>query len=317
MNLPRLIVPSNTRHYIAVFLVFLLTVRSTATTVLVAITAEGIVVASDRKHVVHDESWSVTSRQADKVFVVKNRFAVGCLDSCRMSFAVLKNKREVPVNYDFETWVAEANKHLPTDTSFDAVVNFLKDKLTVLVNEDGDGPAVHPEVFEPNPPTDLYHVQMQLVIAGYEKRAPRMEVVESYLDWQNKRLIGPYTIVAPPFPIPAATPLTAVLFPNRLYPFGIFASITDVWNPKSYVYQQATDTCPVEFKKFYADEPVTLKETEALLSELVGIEEQTNPETVGGDIRLVEISQSSGIARVVSSEPCWPKNEPKEQTTEQ
>jgi hypothetical protein len=108
-------------------------------------------------------------------------------------------------------------------------------------------------------------------------------------------VLGPYRItVEPDGPIVGHT---------RFHFTGIAQTIANFANRNSYAYKRALTISPQAFREFVAHRPITFDEAASLARALVRIEEETNPNSVGGEVRVVTILPTSGARYLVETLP--------------
>jgi hypothetical protein len=264
--------------------------QSSATTTVVIVSDKGIVVATDSRLVSPDKS--VESWEAKKVFVVQNRFAIASIGKQRMGFS---NPSIIgkDLDYEFGAWVSEIEKSLPDKASFDVLVGVVYDKAGALIPEfqwviDGAG-------IQPKNPLEIFDSVIEYVIAGYEDGMPRLSVVKFYINWDAKKVIGPYKVsLEPSGPIAGHT---------RIYFLGIQQAIANVLNSHSYAYKRAMALSPKAFNDYAFRRPVPLDECTAIAQTLVKIEEETNPKQVGGPVRVVNILPNGRAGDLIDDLP--------------
>jgi hypothetical protein len=267
------------------FLIVVHSIQAQATTVLVTIGDNGIIVAADRKKT---NAQSAGLGEIRKIALIQHRFAVASIGLERF---VGRGSLGDTVDYDFETWIVGIERGLPNYVLFDDFVGILKHEVSILIPQlerpfrDG--------ALRPQTPTDVLEPLIQYAIVGYQDGVPRLSILEFYADWASNRLLGPYEFeiepTSPPFPH------------NRGYGYGVTQAATEFTHRNSYAYKQAMARCPKAIEKFIADTPLTLDESSSLSRVLIKVEEEISPSAVGGSAQLVWIPRS-GLARDLSGE---------------
>ena len=257
-------------------------IPSQSTAVAVIIGKSGMVIATDSKGmtsgVVEGQTERIGERKLVKAFIIQHRFATVCIGYCTYNFSRNGEPPEV-IDYDFGTWILNIERGLPDKISFDAFVDTVNNELGKII------PKLRAPIaagaMQPKNAWDKFEVVSQYVITGYESGTPRLSVLEFYVDWEAKRLQGPYQV-----PVEPNGPL---LGKNRGYMFGVKEAATEFLNRNSYAYKQATVLCPKAFDNFITNRAISLNESTSLAKVLVRIEENTNPSWVGGGVQAVTI----------------------------
>jgi hypothetical protein len=274
---------------IAIVLLIVLFVSAVccATTTVVIATEHGIVVADDTLIIGLAEP-----EYRAKVFVVKERFAIASNGWQNLSIGHVSTGQII--DYEFGAWVHNIEGSLPNDVSFDGFVNAVNDEFSKMIKKlqiivSGGGP-IHPDN-----PTDIFDDHLEYVLAGYQGGLPQVCVLKLYIDWESKRVLGPYRItVEPDGPIVGHT---------RFHFTEIAQTIANFANRNSYAYKRALTISPHAFREFVAHRPITFDEAASLARALVRIEEETNPNSVGGEVRVVTILPTSGARYLVETLP--------------
>jgi hypothetical protein len=260
---------------LVIYLTLLFAVEAKATTVVLLISPEGIVLASDGK------TANMTTRQGDlppmttqKIAIIKNRIAVADIG--------LAGAQGGAANFTFTAWMENLNNRLPSDVSVDAVVDALKtegaQKLATFE------PSLSVLQTKRNSPTDSCDSLMQLVVAGYEASLPRVVVIQFNVDWDALKILVPKVEVR--------EPPSQVGSNFRAYAFGKQEAITNVLNRDSYAYKVASTSCPKTVTKLLNHQVLTLDESSRLATVLVEIEEDVDPNEVGSGAQIVRILPS-------------------------
>jgi hypothetical protein len=274
-----------------VFLVIFFSIPSNATTVVVITSDSGISMATDSKHVAKDVGLRIVGeRDFPKAVIVKNRITIACIYRCDYRFTP---KIGEEIKYGFATWVLNIERGLQDTVSFDDFVGVVNDEISKMMPK--LQPPLRGGAMEPERSSEIFEMFAQYVIAGYQNGIPRLTVLEFYIDWESKSLLGPYQrVIEPP---------SQVRGTNHAHSYGISEPHADFTNRQSYAYKQAMAHCPKALQDFIDSRSITLDETAALARTLVGIDEQTNPNEVGGMIRCIQILPNGRAQSVVADLP--------------
>jgi hypothetical protein len=220
-----------------------------------------------------------------KFYVLKQRFVVVAIGT--------SDYRDTTGGYNFLTWMQSLQVKLPDNISLDDLAGIIEKESGSTFAALGVSKSLSDGTLKNSSFAAPCEVFAQFVIVGYQGGTIQVQKVEFDIDWNHKSLIGP---------------IRTVLYPDgaesnyRVIWFGAKEAITDYRNRHSYAHQQAMALCP----KAMADiDSLTrypsLHETVALSRALVQVEENTNPDTVGGPVRTVRIlptgwAEEDGIA---------------------
>jgi hypothetical protein len=263
------------RQVWALLLMIGIPIHLSATTVVLMVSPLGIVIATDSKYVSNVGSGLKTGEGiTDKVTIVQNHFAVASLGQADI--------RSGLVHYNFLQWIKDIQTRLRRDVSVDELASIVE---TESVNEFGTFDSVLERgLIVQKVPFENCESFIQYVIAGFQDNQPRIYTITFDIDWNHKKLIGPKK--------------TRLLIDMPLYFFGAKEALLNLTNPDSFAYKQAMIDTPKEFRAFLAGPATDLNEYIVLSRILVGIEEKTNPNEVGGDIRLIKILPNGVAERI-------------------
>ena len=281
-------------HYIApplvvVLLIVLISIQAHSTTAVVFVSTHGIAIAMDRKIVVQgavsseSQVGKIGEGEGLKYVIIQNRFVIA-----NVGYGVLESYNPVNktmINYEFSAWVHGIESGLPKNVSFGdflKIVNSEAGKMVPILQT-----LVTRGRMKQNDPSNIFESPIQYVIAGYQDGVPRVSVIEFYVDWNAKTALGPYQVPIEPDEGPIAGH-------TRIHLFGVAEAIADFTNRHSYAYKQAMTICPKAFEDYIGTRPLSFDEGIAVSRALVQIEKQTNPELVGGDVRIVQILPTGG-----------------------
>jgi hypothetical protein len=267
-----------------IFILMVFFTESHSTTVVTLITESGIVVSADSKIRIerNDQGLNIGDKEGTKIVVIQHHLTIASIGK---EFYTYRNSitHKSAGEYDFAKWIQDIQGRLPDNVSFDDFVEIVKREIVKMI------PVVQVAVSgrgERQGNVNIFHPFIQYVIAGYQNGIPRLCVLEFYIDWDRKVVIGPYQV-----PMDTNIPKD---HPVRGSFFGVQEAIADFSNRQSYAYKQAMTLCPKPFQDFISHRPVSLDESVSLARSFVTIEEHTNPDTVGGKVRVVEITPTDG-----------------------
>jgi hypothetical protein len=270
-------------------IVLLCPIPLSATTVLVFVTSHGIVMSTDSKmstlYTLSDYSARIGEGTTKKFVLVQDRILVGSIGHADI--------RRGPVHYNFLTWMEELETGLPKDISVDDLTSTIqRESAKVFVGFDA---VLKADVLKRKDATDTCTSFIEYIIAGYQNGTPRVYVVQFYIDWNEKRLSGPWRILRD-----SGQRMNGNF---RAYAFGIKEALTDMLDRQSYAYKQAMIMSPRTFGNLLGHKDVSLDETVSLARVLVRIEENTNPNDVGGAIQVAKVLPSGRAYNLVDELP--------------
>jgi hypothetical protein len=274
-------------HIVSVFLFVLICYsRSDATTAIVILTADGMVITTDSKWGMEQTAIGNTGEyQSRKTIIVQNHITITCIGNCAFKLTHPGFPGD-KIDYDFATWIATIERGLPDAVSFERFVAITKDEISKMTPK--LGAPLRGGGIQHRTPWDVFERFATYVIAGYESGVPRLTVLEVYIDWDTETWHGPYQIPLEPSRKGSGH--------SGAYSFGIQDAHVEFLDPHSYAYKRTMSICPKALHDFITDRSIPLDEAVFLSRALVGIEEEANPKRVGGKIRSVEILSLSGKA---------------------
>lgn len=255
-------------------LLFLQQLPLNATTIVVVVSGNGVVVSSDSLTTSHDLKDLSAGREKfqDKFVVLHNRIVVGSVGLAYIDNPAFK--------FDFLTWMHSLETKLPDNVSVDDVERVIEKESPTAFGTFYSDNLRNNAVERKSPDFDCEDVA-EFVIAGYQQGVPTVYKVKFDIDWNTQSFVGPTKIAVYAQSANAAT--------YEIRTFGVGQAITDILNRNSYAHQQALRCSRKAMTKIDGKIPPSLDETAALSRVLVQVEENTNPDSVGGAIRTVEI----------------------------
>jgi hypothetical protein len=285
------------KHFAFLVLILLFAAPCHSTTVIIMVTQSGITIGSDSQFngtgIHTGGTFDLGKAQGSKIAVVKDRIVVASIGFSRGSFMN-------GVDYDFATWINRIQGDLPDETSIDTLVPTIKAESAhvfsmLSIGTGHGGPQQHNA-------TDMLDTFVEYLIVGYQGGTPTIRVIKYYIDWNLKKLLDPYVI--------SIEPRSQREVGMRLYFYGVREAVTDARNPQSYAYKRTMAICPQAFQDLLTSRPLSLDEAATLVRAFIQIEEEVSPETVGGDVRCVQVLPTDWRASEcghVSSKPKAPK----------
>jgi hypothetical protein len=272
-----------TLRYTAPLFLFILcySVHCVATATAIFVSDQGIAIATDSK-IVGDGK---CEKQADKIIVVQDRFAIATLGGICSDFGIKTPSGVIPVfKYEFGTWVREIESGLPNDAPFDKFCEVVNLKLSDLIP--GLQAVITARQIEPIDPTERFQAFMEFVLVGYAG-SPRACITHLYIDWKTKTVLEPFQ---------SGADLSGKQCSGH---FGNTKAAAYILNRESYAYKEAITLCPkalINFREWKS--PITLNEAIALARASIQIEEKIDPDHVGGRVRIYEVLPSGRASEV-------------------
>jgi hypothetical protein len=208
------------------------------------------------------------------------------------------------VDYDFPTWIAALSKTLPANVSVSQVASAIGSKSRETFA--GFERAFIKTHRLPQPTSaDWYQSLVTYVIAGYESGQPSVLTVEFYVDWTTETLIGPIK-----------GPLHQNVGADTNYylaALGHNGAISNFHNERSYMHRECLSRSPRAFNKLLSDPmSLTIAESKRIAQVLIQVQEDVEPDTVGGDIQIGIVKPFTGASFEVMNEArALPKTGPK------
>ncbi len=261
---------------------------SFATTVVMVITPKGMIVGSDSGYSEHTGDFvTLNTGNVSKFVTVQDRFVVASIGTADISrpnppFATISF-------YNFLTWIKKVEEAMPANVSVEDLAKGIQEKSAATFI--GFDEVLASKWFKQPKPLERFRPFIQYVIVGYAKEGPQIYVVQLYIDWDERKLIGPKTILL----YPDSNAAGGNYF---VYGIGISQVLEDISNPRSYAYKQVSAECP-SFRTLMARHDITVAEAEPIVRAMIAVEEDTNPTEVFGDISTVTILPNSGVGKIV------------------
>lgn len=249
-----------------------------ATTAVILITPNGIVVGTDSKFTGRSASFvRMNEGEHRKTVIVQNRIAVTNIGVASVTFP--------SIQYDFLVWMDHLQSELPNDVTVSGVAKTIAVESAKMFLPVPD--LLRSGDIKQQSPEEMCRMFTQFVIAGFEGGKPTLYIVEFDLNWDSMSLIGGKALSLDPLSQRGNI---------HLYSWGMKEAITDLANPNSYAYHKALLTCPQAFSALiFNRRSVTLDDAACITHAAIKVEENTNPNDVGGETHIVRI-RATGTA---------------------
>jgi hypothetical protein len=254
-----------------------------ATTVLVVLTPEGIVVAAD-SHIVSVDIGGYSAPPegpATKIFVLHDRIAVGTVGFGPQLLTTLDGK---PLfSYDPASWLSEIERKTSRDISVRRMVDVIESeshstfsRLNYLIQSGVLKKEQVPELKQ--------GAVGQYIVCGFDSGIAVVEEVNFKVDWENVQLVGP--IVQPIFPSSS----------TRRFDFGFHAAsggytqaVDDVlrWKTDSEGFRSVVSEAFVELFTLHGEKDLTLDQASTLLHAILRAQNKYTPGSVGPPYNVV------------------------------
>jgi len=261
--------------------------RLNATTFVVILATNGLVVSSDSQTAFFhlDEPSSTKTKDQRKFFIVQNRIVVGLIG--------VANIDNPSFHYDFLTWMQTLQSKFPKDVSVDDVAEAIeRESPAAFANFVAE--SVTQGTVKRVSADQLCLSVAKFVIVGYQEGIPRLYEVHFDIDWNNQKLLGPIKLLLHPEP--------GNISDYRVLHLGVDEAIADIRNGQSYAYHQATILCPRAVNSVFRRIGTypSLDDTISFSRAMIQIEKNTNPSEVGGTIRTVKILPNGRADEVIN-----------------
>jgi hypothetical protein len=246
---------------------------TSGTTIVIFVTPDGIVIATDSKAVNKDTAFTPQSETTIQKFViVHDKIVVSTTGLTELS-------GQAP--YRFGTWMDALQSKLSADASVEDVVWAIKEQSKVQFAPVQD--AVQEGYLTKDRPDETCQDFLTYLVAGYQESTATLWEVQYYIDWNTQTLIGPKrTKILPP---DQSTSTNNVFTAT----YGVQEVIHQFQNSQSYAYKQLKARAPKAFADYFDHKHLYLEDSVSIARVLVQIEEEMNPSDVGGEVRIVQI----------------------------
>jgi hypothetical protein len=252
------------RKLLTAVLLVTLSSRSFSTTVVAVITRDAIIVGSDAK---------ITTTRGNGVLVdtesSEHKIELVAHDRIIVASSGLQ---EGP-GYNFSAWIRSVGQSLPENISVTDFVAFLEAKSAAKFHdfdkrflETGKLTAA---------PGDVCKEFLRYLVLGYENGTPQVYIVQFYIDWDRKHLVGPQII--------HAHPSSGYRADFGMYAIGETGGINDLRNRHSYAYEESARRIPQTLARFLSNRDLNESQAVELIRTLIHVQEEVTP-TIVGDI---------------------------------
>jgi hypothetical protein len=249
-----------------------------ATTVVAIVTPEGIVIASDGGERGHTAgSVFVSRRNAIKFVPVQKHLVVAVIGISDVSATLPDGRR---YEYHFSEWIDKLQQGIPQNITPDALGDKIATEASVALEPYNE--LIRSGKFKPGSnPTEKFKVLIEYAIFGYSLRQPRIYDVQFFIDWDQKKVLAPKSVLL--YPRPGLDTMPSVLF----YSFGITQALDDKDNPASYA-NRLLGQCAA-FRDLQAHHWDGLDGIVSIARTEIQIEKKVNPSMVFGNIPAIVI----------------------------
>ena len=244
-----------------------------ATSVVVIATKNGIAISSDSLTGLAKGDHEVYGTiQQKKYAILQDRIVVAIV-----GYGAFKDDKH---DFAFLNWVERVRSSLPPNASVDDVAAKIETESAVEFSTLDINSYLKSGQLTRNDRNDPCTILTQFVIVGYQDGSPRIYTVQFDVDWNHKTLLGPFRKLNPDSSLHGLISVA----------YGFGEATKDFMNPRSYAHQIAVELCPEVMKKLDTRSQVpSVDEIVVLSRALVQVEENTNPNSVGGPIKTVRI----------------------------
>jgi hypothetical protein len=264
-----------------------------STSVVIFVANNGVVISTDSKTALKngDFSVSVGEKEQPKSVILQGRLVVTAIG--------ISDFGNEPNHYNFFTWIHSLQMKLGDNISVDDLAAMIARESSSTFSRLNVDAALKSGALRQKAPAEPCSVFAQFVIAGYQDGLPRIYKVQFDIDWNNKGLVGPTSVLL--YPDPSETTN------YRMFRFGTQQALVDFFDRRSYAYQKAMALYPKAMTDVAIGKYPSLDETVSLSRAAIQIEENTNPSDVGGEIRTIEILPDGRAKEVALRKTVLPK----------
>jgi hypothetical protein len=232
-----------------------------STTVVAVITSQGIIIGSDAKRI------SVASGIVTGEENIDTKIQLIAGGRILVASSGIMQTSE----YNFFDWIKKISVDLPNEVSVEDFALLLKGEAA----KEFDGFERDAQIVKGNgSPLDVCNVVVRYLVAGYQNGHPMVYTVEIYLDWEDKRVIGPILTLQNSDGV--GWTKTGIAY------IGESAAIREITNERSYAHQKAASSFPETATRFFNGRDLNECEAAKLIRGLIKVEEEVSPSKVGG-----------------------------------
>jgi hypothetical protein len=256
---------------IAVLLIAL-SLHARATQIVVVVTRDGIVIASDSKQrAASNAGMSVNPKTTNKIVVLNKRTAIATVGMGNMR---ITSGGKVVFDFDSRSFLEGIKRSLPPSASLSSIQSAVIDQSRSAM--EGLSTLVADGSFQEQnaPDGDI----VDFIIAGYENGVPVVHKVRIECDWNTRKLSNP--IVAP--------------IDSPIAFFGRNLTISDAANPGSAEHKAAEARYPGVIRGLgvFRGQSVNSVEGIGIAADLIRLEGEFDPANVGPPINIVVLSSA-------------------------
>ncbi len=264
---------------ILAFLLFAGAQRSVATQIVVVVTHDGIVIASDSKQRASTNTGLSDSPElADKVIMLNDRVAVAVVGAGSLRFL---SGTETVYRFDPISLLDAVKHSLPANASESLIESIIVDKLKSAM--DGLSPYIANGFFNKQnaPEGDI----VDFIVAGYENEVPLVRKIRVECDWDARKIASP--VVESKNPLPNRPVDSNIIF------FGRNSNIINATDPTTPEWKAASSRYPgviTGIDVFIHSRIVSSAEGKVIAADLIRLEAEFDPENVGLPMNIVVLS---------------------------
>lgn len=258
----------------AVALLFISFRNSYATTVLVLVGTDGIVIGTDSKAV----PVRVGGYQGNlppthiKSSIVSGRFVVADIGASEIH---VLNRAGAPVfEFNLKSRIMQIEKNLPYDASVTDLTQIIEKDMNKAFKE--FDPRADGATRENNPVYIL-----RIVVAGYQAGVPIVNRVNVDIDWVNNEIKPSFT--------EHLCPSTNGQVKYSLSAMGNYVAISQITDNKSEPHREVVALAPKEFGELLARHPLSSEDGKTVLRDCLRVEAKHNHGWVGAPFRITVI----------------------------
>jgi hypothetical protein len=254
-----------------------------ATTALVVVIPDGIVIGIDGKWRSETIGAAGKARTGtiQKMFLLKQRLAVADLMTERFE----TSDKGAPC-YDFPAWIEKVNQKTDSKMSVDTLADVIGDQASktfaCVGNEIKSGRLTEDEAKRTN--SGLEETLVYYMIGGYESGIPTIYSVTLKPNWILKTIVGPFKT--------SLHPIEGQSVESRIFPIGRQIGIARVDTADSNEQKKFATKVPIEFSLIATHQTLSMEQASNVVRALLGIEAETEPDWVGFPITVVTIPKS-------------------------
>jgi hypothetical protein len=175
------------------------------------------------------------------------------------------------------------NRGISSTTSIDELAETIQRESAKAF--DGFDSVIRGGFIKPRKAIDNCQTFIQYIVAGYGDQVAKIYTIAFYIDWDQKKLIGPRINLLP----------TKNGSNYLFYSFGITEALDDLEVPESYAYKTVASRCPA-FKVLMGAHDISLADSIGISKAMVRVEEEIDPREVFGPVAAVTILPNGTVS---------------------